>query len=142
MFVSMKAMLFLRAVSGSGKSTLASVLSEDGRYPIFEADQYFYDEAGNYNFDASKLGDAHKDCQSRVVDAMREGVDKVIVSNTSTREQDVQLYKGLAEAEGYTFFSMVVENRHGGKSIHAVPTESIIRQYNGLSKSIKLYNGI
>ena len=35
----MKKLFILRGVSGSGKSTLAKELSDDGRWPVCEADQ-------------------------------------------------------------------------------------------------------
>jgi len=34
-------------------------------------------------------------------------------------------YFELAEKYGYTVFTIVVENRHGGKNIHGVPDDKL-----------------
>ena len=49
----------------------------------------------------------------------------VIVSNTSTTEKELKPYLALAEEYGYAVTSIIVENRHGGQSIHNVPQETI-----------------
>jgi len=39
-------------------------------------------------------------------------------------------YITMAEENGYTVFSLIVENRHGSNNIHGVPSESIERMKN------------
>jgi predicted kinase len=121
----MKNSLYLvRGLPGSGKSTFASSLG----YPVFEADQYFIDpETNEYNFDMSKIKLAHSWCKLRVEHGMEDGLDKIIVSNTFTQEWEMQPYIDLAKKYGYTVFTIVVENRHGGTNIHAVPEETLTR---------------
>jgi hypothetical protein len=92
---------------------------------VFEADHYFIDNEGNYNFDPSKIKDAHKDCQDNVRYAMESSITKIAVSNTSTQEWELQPYFELAEKYGYTVFSVIVENRHGGVNQHGVPEDKI-----------------
>jgi len=97
---------------------------------VFEADQYFYDENGNYNFDASKLYAAHLDCQKRVEELMKisdttQYGDEIVVSNTSTTEKELEPYLKLAEKYNYKVVSLIVENRHGNKSVHNVPDETM-----------------
>ena len=67
----MKLSLYIiRGLPGSGKSTLAHSLVGDGNY--FEADMYFTDpKTGKYNFDHTKLREAHAWCLDRVQEAMR-----------------------------------------------------------------------
>lgn len=78
------------------------------------------DELGDYKFDAGKLSYVHEKCQEFVKFYMEEGND-IIVSNTFTTEKELQPYLDMAEEYGYTVVSLIVENRHGGKSIHNVP---------------------
>lgn len=125
----MKTLILLRGLPGAGKSTFANYIWESNA--IFEADQYFYDEEGNYNFDAVKLPLAHKWCQLRVRHAMEENQEnpqyfsEIIVSNTSTTEKELQPYIDLANEYGYSVISLIVENRHGNTSVHGVPDETL-----------------
>ena len=121
-----KELYILRGLPGSGKSTLAESL---GGYNL-EADTYFTNDDGEYNFDPSKLPDAHKWCQSMVEELMTENVERIILSNTSTQEWEMRPYVDMAEENGYSVFSLIVENRHGGNNIHGVPSESIERMKN------------
>lgn len=127
----MSVLILLRGLPGSGKSTLARHLFPQR---VFEADQYFYDHKGNYIFDAAQLHDAHKWCQSRVREAMDinketngEEYSEIVVSNTSTTEKELKPYLDLADEYGYQVVSLIVENRHGNKSVHNVPDETIER---------------
>jgi predicted kinase len=120
-----KQLFLLRGLPGSGKSTLAK--SIDGLH--FEADQFFIDN-GEYRFDSAKLRDAHNWCRHSVMDVMKEGHPKVIVSNTFTQEWEMEPYFLLAEELGYQVFSIIVENRHGGKNLHGVPQESLDKMKN------------
>jgi len=126
----MKELILLRGLPGAGKSSFANLIWQSG--VIFEADKYFYDKEGNYNFDATKLHAAHKWCQSQVEDAMKTNsksnglyYSEIIVSNTSTTEKELEPYLKLAEKYDYIVISLVVENRHGNKSVHNVPEETL-----------------
>lgn len=98
----------LCGVCGSGKSTLANELLSAGLAQcIAEADQYFIKADGSYQFDASRLYDAHRFCQEKARHALAKG-DSVIVSNTSTTEKEIATYQKMAEDFGARFISLVV----------------------------------
>jgi predicted kinase len=120
-----KELFLLRGLPGSGKSTLAAQLGGS----LVEADRYFM-QYGEYKFDASKLKEAHAWCREEVrkwmeVDNSGYNVDRIVVSNTFTQEWEMKPYYELAEKYGYRVYSIVVENRHGGKNVHNVPDEAI-----------------
>jgi predicted kinase len=119
----MKTLYIIRGCPGSGKSTLA----QEKFLNNFEADMYHYDKDGNYNFDISKLGEAHKWCQNQVETLMKVNEEEITVSNTSTTEKELKPYMDLAEKYGYRVISLIVENRHGGKNIHGVPSETLTK---------------
>ena len=114
---------------GSGKSTFAKQLTAN----VFEADHYFYDNDGNYNFIASEIKDAHKECQDNVRIAMESSIPKIAVSNTSTQEWEMEPYFELAKKYGYKVFTIIVENRHGGTNVHNVPEDKIEQMKNRFS---------
>lgn len=117
----MKSLFLLRGLPGAGKSTLAKSIG--GSH--VEADMYFLNEQGDYNFDPAKLKDAHSWCRETAETAMKRGADKVIVSNTFTMEWEMDAYYELAEKYSFTVFSLIVENRHGGKNVHDCPEEKV-----------------
>jgi len=116
-----KILYLVRGIPGSGKSTLAKQLTSN----VFEADHYFYDNDGNYNFIPSEIKEAHKECQEFVGYAMESGIPKIAVSNTFTQEWELQPYYELAIKHGYYVTSLIVENRHGNESIHGVPEDKV-----------------
>ena len=118
----MKQLMLIRGLPGSGKSTVAKLFDKALH---FEADMYFLDSDGNYQFDASKIKNAHNWCRDSVMDAMKEGHPIVVVSNTFTQEWEMDAYYLLAEELGYRVISMIVENRHDGKNIHGCPDDKI-----------------
>ena len=121
----MKELFLLRGLPGSGKSTLAKMLVGDKNYCHKEADMYFVDRVGNYNFNPSQLKDAHKWCQDEIEFAMKYDHSPVVVSNTFTQEWEMQSYYELAEKYGYRVHSLIVENRHGGVNEHGVPEDKL-----------------
>ena len=126
-----KTLVICRGIPGSGKSTFAKTL---GGIHI-EADQYFVDGDGNYNFDGSKIKLAHEYCKGQTrafmsTDGTQVNVDKIVVSNTFTQEWEFQPYFELAKEFGYKVFSIVVENRHNGTNVHDVPEDKIEQMKN------------
>ena len=121
----MKELFLLRGLPGSGKSTLAQSL---GNMTI-EADEYFTYN-GKYEFDASKLKDAHAWCQNTAKVWMTNSVKRIVMSNTFTQEWEMQPYYDLAEKYGYRVYSLIVENRHDGKNQHGVPEEKLVQMKN------------
>lgn len=136
----MKKVYIIRGVSGGGKSTLAEEIAkgyENGM--VFEADQYFYDEDGNYNWSADKLHEAHMDCQKRFKKALADpDVDCLILSNTNTRVPEFSPYKTMAEDAGAMVFVLICENRHGGGNKHRVPPVVLEKQEQRIKSNIKL----
>ena len=121
-----KVLYIVRGVPGSGKSTFAKQLTAN----VFEADHYFYDNDGNYNFIPSEIKEAHKECQQFVGFAMESNIQKIAVSNTFTQEWEMEPYFELAKKHSYKVFTIVVENRHGGVNQHGVPEDKIEQMKN------------
>ena len=128
-----KILYIVRGIPGSGKSTFAKMLvGED--FLVCEADKYFIDkETGEYNFDSTKIKEAHKFCQDTVESYMKDSLvndqfySEIAVSNTFTQEWEMEYYIELAKKYEYTVFTIIVENRHGGKNVHGVPDEVLTK---------------
>jgi predicted kinase len=126
----MKTLTLLRGLPGAGKSSFAKTMWS--RFAICEADDYFVDElTGEYKFNQRDLPKAHNWCKFRVETFMQDNqaneefYQDIVVSNTFTQEWEMKEYFELAEKYGYRVFTLIVENRHGNKSVHDVPDATI-----------------
>lgn len=109
----------IRGLPGSGKTSFAKSLNLN----FYEADQYF-EKFNNNKFDYKLLKKAHQYCYEAVKQELERG-KSTIVSNTMTTIDEVLEYQNLANKMGIKFVSMIIENRHNGKSFHNVPNSSI-----------------
>ncbi|MCP3681523.1 MAG: ATP-binding protein [bacterium] len=134
-----KTLYLLRAVSGAGKTTLANTLVEHLPNTVaFAADDYHYDDKGVYNWKPENMSKAHKWCQDSVRKSMEQPCSNIVVHNTNTSEKEIAPYLSLAKEYGYKVVSLLIENRHGNKSVHGVPEKVLEAQEQRLRNSLKL----
>ncbi len=114
-----KEFVVVRGVPGCGKTTFAEMIAGSNGQ-VFETDEYFETDHG-YDFDPSKLGEAHEWCRNQVEKAMQDGVQTVVLANTSSCVWEFIDYYRMAAENGYRAHSVIKENRHGGDSEHGVP---------------------
>jgi NEDD4-binding protein 2 len=82
-----KKLYIMRGVPGSGKSTKAKMLAP--KENIFSTDEFW---GPDYNFDITKIGEAHKWNQKRVYEAMQKGITPIVVDNTNITKRDYKAY--------------------------------------------------
>lgn len=129
-------LILIRGMSGSGKSQLANKFIEycsEQEAMLYEADQFFLDESNNYNFDPTRLPQAHAWCLERAVEGMKKG-QRVVVANTFTQLWMLKPY--IQAAKELNVPVTVVSLYDGGKSnetlasrnVHGVPLHTIAQQ--------------
>ena len=141
----MKQVKVMRGISGAGKSTLAEKLKEDAlnhdeSVEICSADYYFVDDAGAYQFNGAKLGEAHQDCLSDFLVAIEDGIDLVIVDNTNINIEDMAPYVALGEMFGYNVEILQVNTPASvatARNVHGVPSKNVLRMEE-LLKTVKV----
>ena len=82
----------IRGLPGSGKTTFAKTF----KAIHLEADMYFIDQQGNYNFDPLLLKEAHQWCLQQCEQYLEKGED-VVVANTFVKHWEMQAYRQLAK---------------------------------------------
>jgi predicted kinase len=128
--------IILRGVSGSGKSTVAKLFSEPK--VICTADDFF-EKNGGYDFDASKLGQAHKECQNKFECALQDPkITNIVVANTNVKPSDYQYYMDTAKKYGVRVISLIIERRHDGENVHSVPDFVLQRQQDSLKNDMRI----
>lgn len=118
----MKQIILFRGLPGSGKSSLADSLCKS----VYSADMFF-EQDGKYNFDPTKLPEAHNWCKRKIEDLMVAEIENIGVANTFTTDWEMEPYFELAEDYGYRISTIIVENRHGSTNVHGVPDEAMER---------------
>lgn len=124
----MRKVVIMRGASGSGKSTYVKKHFPDA--VVCSADSYFVDSEGNYNFDPTKLGDAHGQCKRSFKDALDRSQPLVVVDNTNTTLRELQPYLQMAKAHGYEVEVVRVETPldvAAARNVHGVPFDAVKR---------------
>ena len=125
-------LILLRGLPGSGKSTIGDIIlfTTQNNQDVLSADNFFIDREGNYVFDATRLKEAHNDCQQKCAERMKMQFSKIVVANTFTQEWEMETYFEMADRYRYRVHSLIVENRHGGQNIHDVPEDKVEQMKN------------
>jgi predicted kinase len=120
--------VLLRGIPGSGKSTLGDIIlqtTQSNNQDVLSADNFFNDDKGNYNFDVTKLKEAHNWCQQKCAERMKLEFSKIVVANTFTQDWEMAPYFEMADRYKYRIHTVIVENRHDSKNIHGVPEDKL-----------------
>lgn len=123
-------LVLIRGLPGSGKSTMARGAMFDG-FEHYEADMFF-ERAGEYRYDASKIKEAHEWCRWKTINALASG-KSVVVSNTFTRRVEMEPYFEIAKAFGVE--PNVMEATGNWTNVHGVPAEVVDKMRQRWEKS-------
>ncbi len=119
-------LIIVRGLPGAGKSTKATQLATELGYTHVESDMFFMKD-GTYQFDPSRLCQAHNWCRERVADLLESG-KSVVVSNTFTRKWEMLPYIPMATDNGIDLLVLKVVGNF--KTIHNVPDSVIEKMRN------------
>ena len=123
--------ILMSGIPGSGKSTLAKELGGPLTV-VCSADDYFVDPIkGAYNFDPSKLSEAHGACMRKFVShLLLDEADTIIVDNTNLTALELAPYVAVAAAH-HASVEIVTVNCNVDVAVerntHNVPIGSIRR---------------
>ncbi|XP_062569118.1 2',3'-cyclic-nucleotide 3'-phosphodiesterase-like isoform X2 [Saccostrea cucullata] len=136
----------MRGVPGSGKSTIARALKQV--YPtavVCSADDYFM-RGSEYNYRSDDLGSAHRFCQEKASDAVRNGTNVIIIDNTNIKRWEMKFYLDLARQQQYTI--VLVQPKTDWKNnpsvlasrnSHNVDEETIRKKIKGFEEYVPFY---
>ena len=125
--------IIMSGVPGSGKSTFTKGLEKP---VICSADNYFM-KNGEYQFDVSKLAQAHGECLRVFTHALLEKSELVVVDNTNTTVLEIAPYYALAAAYGYHVKLVTVNcepETAFARNVHGVPLQGIKAMHKRLGE--------
>ena len=141
-------LILVRGVPGAGKTTFMHDYFDDAGTGWFSADDFMVDENGDYDYDPKRVAECHKMCQDAVLEMYTGNEDgdytdghwTIVVANTFCSEWEMEAYIKMHEqyGNGGKIYTIIVENRHGSKSIHDVPDDKIEMMKTKLMDSIVL----
>ena len=111
----MNRLVLIRGLPGSGKSTLAKCMTD---FKHLETDMFW---GTDYNFDITRIKEAHQWCQN--LTAMRLRNYNVVVSNTFTTRKEIEPYLNIAKE--YGIVPQIITCEGSFRNIHNVPEEVI-----------------
>ena len=122
----------MRGLPASGKSTKATVWAKQLNAVVASADNYFVTPDGRYEWDATKLPEAHAWCRAHFDEALRAG-RSVVVDNTNVLRKHFAYYVEAALRAGYTvkvdslFDGGCTDEQLVARNVHGVKLHSIQR---------------
>nr|WP_250155624.1 AAA family ATPase [Vibrio sp. Y42_MX_L11] len=120
MVINGQKLTLVRGIPGSGKSTHAKTLDAK----LVEADQFFIDKDGLYQYDNAQIKNAHNWCKLETTRLLKAGFN-VVVANTFVKNWEMKFYQNLANDMELAF--EVIEVKGSYQNVHGVPDSVVER---------------
>ncbi|GAA36195.2 2',3'-cyclic-nucleotide 3'-phosphodiesterase [Clonorchis sinensis] len=149
--VNTRFMFILRGPPGSGKSYIAECIRL--RFPstvVCSADEFWYLESNGaeYQFDISRIAEAHQWCQGKAYDAAESGVSPLVIDNTNVRAWETRYYTDLAKRFEYAVIMVIPQtpwrfdtDALAMRNVHFVGLHAIEAKVRNFEHVFPLYYG-
>ena len=117
----MNELILLRGIPGAGKTEFAKTYLADQAIHI-EADDFFINDEGVYEFNIDKIAEAHKWCRDTTRILLIHG-NPVVVANTFSQKWELQPYVDMAMELNITFRILTAHGNYG--SVHNIPQKTM-----------------
>lgn len=135
--------IIMRGQPGSGKSTYTAKHYPDAL--VCSADHFFM-KNGKYEFDKTKIGQAHAECLKKFVVMVAQGgaamfhADTIVVDNTNINATEIAPYAALALAYGWELEIITLDVDpaiSAARNVHEVPASTVKRMHKQMEYGAK-----
>lgn len=130
----MKTLYIVRGPFGTGKTEYANSFCDN----VVSCWDY-YARYGKNKFDAQLKEHADNYCRATVTELMQGGVEKIAVTNSFSKNQDLDYFYHAAKANGYKVFSVVMDCRDGTEFKRDAPEDVVLKQIINLKNNVAFH---
>ncbi|PJC87204.1 hypothetical protein CSW98_04695 [Vibrio sp. HA2012] len=133
----MKNLYIIRGPFGTGKTEFARIITDN----VVSCWDY-YARYGKNQWDKNLKPHSDEYCRTSVKDMMDKGTETIAVTNSFSKNEDLDYYYDLAEKHDYKVFCMVMNNRDTAEFKRNAPDEEVARQIALLKSNIMFKHGL
>lgn len=128
----MKTVFIVRGLPDTGKSAIALRLVECEDH-VLEAAKFMRQETGDHSFRHDLVATSHIRCEVEFMKLIEQGVERIAIANTSTRNSEYQFYVDKAEEHGYHVVKLILErnpfNPYPNKRVGRTQIETMRKRF-------------
>ncbi|WP_413113622.1 hypothetical protein [Thaumasiovibrio sp. DFM-14] len=126
----MKILYIVRGPFGTGKTEFANTVCED----VVSCWDY-YAKYGRNKYDENLKPHADNYCRESVLQLMRDGVEKIAVTNSFSKNADLDYFYQAAKNHGYEVFSLVMDSKDPERYKRDAPEDVVLKQIINLKNN-------
>ncbi len=132
----MKHLYIVRGPFGTGKTEFAKSLSEN----VISCWDY-YAKYGENKWNEKLKPHADEYCRNSVVEMMQQDECQVFVTNSFSKNSDLDFYYQQAEKYGYKVFSIVMDCRDAQEFKRNAPQDVVLKQIINIKNNVPFHQG-
>jgi len=133
----MKLLYIVRGPFGSGKTEFAKTITDN----VVSSWDY-YAKYGKNQWSEKLKPYSDEYCRTSIKSLMEGGINKIAVTNSFSKNQDLDYFYALADKHGYDVFFMVMDNRNIEEFQRDVPEDVVLRQVIQLKSNMMFSLGL
>lgn len=130
----MKVLYIIRGPFGTGKTEFANTMCNN----VVSCWDY-YARYGKNKFDEKLKPYADDYCRESVLNLMKENVNNVAVTNSFSKNSDLEFYYQAANNYGYEVFSLLMDSKDFDKYKRDAPEDIVLKQIINLKNNVALH---
>ncbi|GGB11033.1 hypothetical protein [Agarivorans gilvus] len=130
----MKHLYIVRGPFGTGKTEFARTITEQ----VVSCWDY-YASYGENKWNAKLKPHADEYCRNEVKSLLEQGIEKVAVTNSFSKNEDLDFYYSLAKKHDYKVFSLIMDCRDPEEYKRDAPEDVVLKQIINLKNNVMFH---